>query len=80
MYYDTQVGHIEKPGEQIYELACAALQCDPERVLHVGHDPIRECWHADQAGCTSVLWGREVFAHEELWSSDYLGCEEDHCQ
>jgi len=70
----AEVG-IEKPGEVIYEAACAELACPPDEVLHVGHDPVRECFHADQAGCTSLLWGEDVMTHGELWGPKHLVLE-----
>ncbi|MDQ7015651.1 MAG: HAD-IA family hydrolase [Gammaproteobacteria bacterium] len=49
---------LGKPDAEMFVLACERLQMAPSEVLHVGDDPLRDVWAAQQAGLQAVWMNR----------------------
>ncbi|MDQ7075519.1 MAG: HAD-IA family hydrolase [Gammaproteobacteria bacterium] len=49
---------LGKPDAQMFNLACERLQLAPSSLLHVGDDPLRDVWAAQQAGLQAVWMNR----------------------
>lgn len=49
---------LGKPDPEMFELACQRLGILPAELLHVGDDPLRDVWGAQQAGVQAVWINR----------------------
>ncbi|MDP6947641.1 MAG: HAD-IA family hydrolase [Arenicellales bacterium] len=58
---------VKKPAREIFHLACATLETEPDAVLHVGDHPLEDVIGAQQAGLTAVWMNRsgDAWSHEQ---------------
>jgi putative hydrolase of the HAD superfamily len=62
LFYATVAAHehgMSKPDPRLFHIACKALDCQPEEVLHVGDDALLDVEAAQAAGLKSAWMNRQ---------------------